>query len=123
MASKSSQKKEIDRQIPEKNILYTSPPEARSLNKWVREVETKHASKTREVETKRATDSKTQAPSKTQRAGKSKRAAAKANGPWRLVYSEEYSTKKEALLRERFFKTGTGRKLRDDAIARQTDPG
>ena len=47
----------------------------------------------------------------------------KANGPWRLVYSEEYSTKKEALQRERFFKTGTGRNVRDDAIARQGDHG
>ncbi len=61
MASKKTQKTGIDWQIPEKDILYTSPPEARSLDAWVREVEDKHA-----------THAKAQVQSKTQRSGKSK---------------------------------------------------
>ncbi len=31
--------------------------------------------------------------------------------PLALIYSEEYSTKKEAMSRERFFKTGKGREF------------
>ncbi|MCF7812840.1 GIY-YIG nuclease family protein [Candidatus Gracilibacteria bacterium] len=30
-------------------------------------------------------------------------------GPWRVIYQEEYTTKKEALKREKFFKSGKGR--------------
>ncbi len=29
--------------------------------------------------------------------------------PWQLVYTEAFSTKQEAMLREKFFKTGKGR--------------
>ena len=30
-------------------------------------------------------------------------------GPWRLIYEEELQTRSEAMLREKFFKTGKGR--------------
>lgn len=33
----------------------------------------------------------------------------KNRGPWNLVYHEEYATLREALQRERYLKTGTGR--------------
>ena len=32
-------------------------------------------------------------------------------GPWKLVYSEVYVDKREALKRERFLKTGQGREI------------
>ena len=35
------------------------------------------------------------------------------NGPFILVYYEEYLCKQDALKRERFYKTGFGRKIRD----------
>jgi putative endonuclease len=31
--------------------------------------------------------------------------------PWRLIYTETFQTKKEAMSREKFFKSGTGRRL------------
>lgn len=31
--------------------------------------------------------------------------------PWKLIYSEEYNNKSEALKRERFLKTGKGREF------------
>jgi putative endonuclease len=34
------------------------------------------------------------------------------NGPWKLVYYEEFSCKKCAMKREKFFKTGFGKKIR-----------
>ena len=36
--------------------------------------------------------------------------------PWFLIYSEEYPTKQEALKREKFLKTGQGRKLLDEKL-------
>jgi putative endonuclease len=33
----------------------------------------------------------------------------KQKGQWRLIYSEEYSTRSEAMKRERFLKSGQGR--------------
>ena len=33
----------------------------------------------------------------------------KSKGPWILKYKETYETKKEAILRERYLKTGVGR--------------
>ncbi len=39
----------------------------------------------------------------------SKRYTHKQKGPWRLVYSEEYATRSDAMRRERFFKSGQGR--------------
>ncbi len=39
--------------------------------------------------------------------GKSK--ATKGKGPWKLVYSEEFETRAEAVIRERYFKTVEGR--------------
>ncbi len=39
--------------IPEKNILYRSPPEVRSLKGWVVEVERARADSVREVESAR----------------------------------------------------------------------
>ena len=35
------------------------------------------------------------------------------NGPFALSYFERFSCKKDALDRERFYKTGFGRKIRD----------
>lgn len=35
--------------------------------------------------------------------------ATKNRGPWRLVHSEAFATRKEAVARERYFKTGKGR--------------
>ena len=33
----------------------------------------------------------------------------KQKGPWRLIYSEEHTTRSEAMKREKFFKCGQGR--------------
>lgn len=38
-------------------------------------------------------------------------------GPWRLLYFESWETKSEALSRERFLKTGAGRKERQALVA------
>ncbi len=35
----------------------------------------------------------------------------KLKGPWKLVHSESYQTKREALVKERFYKSGKGRDL------------
>jgi putative endonuclease len=39
--------------------------------------------------------------------GKNK--ATRGKGPWRLVYSEEFETRSEAVMRERYYKTVAGR--------------
>jgi len=36
--------------------------------------------------------------------------------PWELIYFEEHSTRSEAMKRERFLKTGQGRKFLDEII-------
>ena len=36
-------------------------------------------------------------------------AATKNRGPWKLLYSESFANRKEAMARERYFKTGKGR--------------
>ncbi len=41
----------------------------------------------------------------------------RAHGPWRLAYWEMCGSKRLALARERFLKTGAGRRLRDRLIA------
>ena len=41
---------------------------------------------------------------------------AKKNGPFRLLYWEEHPNKTEALRRERFLKTGIGRRIRDELV-------
>ena len=41
----------------------------------------------------------------------------RAHGPWRLVYLEAYDDKHSALARERFLKTGIGRRVRDELVA------
>ena len=38
------------------------------------------------------------------------------NGPFQLVYFEEYQSKTEAIKREKFLKSGQGRKLLDNII-------
>ena len=38
------------------------------------------------------------------------------NGPWNLIYSESFITKDEALRREKFLKSGQGRKWLDDNL-------
>ncbi|MDB4978687.1 MAG: endonuclease [Candidatus Peribacteria bacterium] len=35
----------------------------------------------------------------------------KTRGPWKLIYKEVYSTRGEAMIREKFFKTGAGREF------------
>ena len=32
-------------------------------------------------------------------------------GPWKLVYKEEYSSRSEAVMREKYFKSGQGREM------------
>ncbi len=41
---------------------------------------------------------------------------ARGNGPFKLLYWEEYADKTEALKRERFLKTGVGRRIRDELV-------
>ncbi|MBQ0787286.1 MAG: GIY-YIG nuclease family protein [Oceanihabitans sp.] len=36
--------------------------------------------------------------------------------PWELVYFETFKTKQEAILREKYFKTGSGREFLKDKI-------
>ena len=38
------------------------------------------------------------------------------NGPFRLIYFEEYSTRSDAIKREHFLKSGQGRKWLDENI-------
>jgi putative endonuclease len=38
------------------------------------------------------------------------------NSPWELIYSESFATKSEALKREKFLKSGQGRKWLDENI-------
>lgn len=42
----------------------------------------------------------------------------KGNKPFRLVYSEKYVSKLEALRREKYLKSGQGRKLLDRIVPR-----
>ena len=39
--------------------------------------------------------------------------ATKHGAPWKLIHREEFSTRAEAVRRERFYKTGKGRDLLD----------
>jgi len=41
----------------------------------------------------------------------------RTHGPWSLVYQETYDDKNAALGREKFLKTGAGRRIRDVLIA------
>ncbi len=41
---------------------------------------------------------------------------AKGNGPFKLLYWEEHPDKPAALKRERFLKTGVGRRIRDELV-------
>lgn len=38
------------------------------------------------------------------------------NKPWKLIYTENFTTKNEALKREKFLKSGQGRKWLDENI-------
>ncbi len=38
----------------------------------------------------------------------------KGHRPWKIIYKEQYETRSEAVRRERFLKTGSGRKWLDD---------
>jgi putative endonuclease len=40
----------------------------------------------------------------------------RSNGPFKLLYEEEYGTRAEAAARERFLKSGAGRRIRDGLI-------
>ena len=44
------------------------------------------------------------------------------NGPFDLLYFEEYLCKEDALHRERFYKSGVGRRIRDAIIEAQLPP-
>jgi len=46
--------------------------------------------------------------------GKSK--STKGYKPWKLVYFETFETRDEALLREKYFKTGSGREFLKDLL-------
>ncbi|MES0362648.1 MAG: GIY-YIG nuclease family protein [Desulfobacteria bacterium] len=39
----------------------------------------------------------------------SRRYTHRQKGPWRLIYSEEHTTRSDTMRRERFFKSGQGR--------------
>ena len=43
----------------------------------------------------------------------------KQKGPWRLIYSEAYPTRAEAMKRERFLKSGQGREWIEANILKQ----
>ena len=43
-------------------------------------------------------------------------------GPWKLIYSEEYSTQVEAMHREKWLKSGIGRQWLDKTIGRASPP-
>ena len=43
-------------------------------------------------------------------------------GPWRLVYSEQYATRSQAMRREKFFKSGAGRAWLERQIGRASPP-
>ncbi|HEV2972961.1 MAG TPA: GIY-YIG nuclease family protein [Pirellulales bacterium] len=47
-----------------------------------------------------------------------KRFTAKDAGPWKLVYTEEFASRKEAMARERWLKSGVGREWLDETISR-----
>jgi len=40
----------------------------------------------------------------------------KENGPFKLIHFEEYNSRKEAIIREHFLKSGQGRKWLDENI-------
>jgi putative endonuclease len=40
------------------------------------------------------------------------------SGPWRLIHSEEYSTRSEAMIRERWLKSRSGRRFLDSSVGR-----
>jgi len=40
----------------------------------------------------------------------------RVNGPFRLVYKESYNNKTEAIIREKFLKSGQGRKFLDQQV-------
>ena len=45
--------------------------------------------------------------------------------PWHLIYSEEFSSRSEAMQRERFLKSGKGREFLDEVesrLSRQSSP-
>ncbi len=47
----------------------------------------------------------------------------KNKGPWKLVYFENFSTRSEAMIREKFFKTGKGRDFIKAQITRSREIG
>ena len=55
------------------------------------------------------------------KAGK-KRFTRKQPGPWSLVYQEEFSTRKEAMHREKFLKSGQGREWLSKKLSQQSPP-
>ena len=43
-------------------------------------------------------------------------------GPWTLVHREEFATRSEAMLRERFLKSGVGRSWLKELLSGSADP-
>lgn len=43
-------------------------------------------------------------------------------GPWELVYSEEFKSRSEAVLREQYFKSGAGRRFLAKALRMAVNP-
>ena len=46
----------------------------------------------------------------------------RGRGPWQLVHSEEFETRSQAMLRERFLKTGRGREWIKSILAGDSPP-
>ena len=47
----------------------------------------------------------------------------KVDGPWRLVYSEEFDSRSQAIKKERWLKSTTGRRWLDKNFGRASPPG
>ncbi len=43
----------------------------------------------------------------------------KGHRPWELVYQEEYQSRAEAMKREKFLKSGQGRKFLDEKLSKK----
>ena len=43
----------------------------------------------------------------------------KGHRPWELIYQEEHQTRAEAMKREKFLKSGQGRKFLDEKLSKQ----
>ncbi len=51
-----------------------------------------------------------------------KRFTGKSTGKWELIHSEQFSTRSEAMKREKWLKSGIGRQFLDSSIGRASQP-